>query len=162
MSEPFLAEIKIIGFTFAPRGYALCDGQILPINQNQSLYSLLGTTYGGDGRVTFALPDLRGRTPVHEGNTNRLGNRGGSETVILTAAQIPGHTHRAWASKSDASLEDPDGNIWAANSQGTYYRSGNTHDSMKSTALESVGGNQAHNNTGPNGESHFREGFQTG
>ncbi len=98
MAEPFLGEIRMMGFNFAPRGWAYCDGQILPINQNQSLYSLLGTTYGGDGRVTFALPDLRGRVPVHPndgaaGLQVAQGQRGGAETVILTEAQIPAHAH---------------------------------------------------------------------
>ena len=97
MSEPFLAEIRIVGFTFAPRGWAFCDGQILPINQNQSLYSLLGTTYGGDGRTSFALPDLRGRVPIHTGRYNggfdyTLGEEGGEETHALTEAEIPQHT----------------------------------------------------------------------
>ena len=90
MSEPFLAEIRIVGFNFAPRGWAFTDGQILPINQNQSLYSLLGTTYGGDGRTTFALPDLRSRTPIHEGDGYQLGQKGGAETVTLTAVS---YTH---------------------------------------------------------------------
>ena len=104
MSEPFLAEVKMFGFNFAPRGWALCDGQILPINQNQSLYSLLGTTYGGDGRTSFALPDLRGRSPVHVGSSGigggpvrTLGQRSGTETVALTVAQIPNHQHRLQA-----------------------------------------------------------------
>ena len=89
MSEPFLAEIRIIGFNFAPRGWAFCDGQILPINQNQSLYSLLGTTYGGDGRTSFALPDLRSRVPIHRGSSNgtthKLGTKGGAETITLAS-----------------------------------------------------------------------------
>ena len=100
MSEPFLAEVRIVGFNFAPRGWAFCDGQILPINQNQSLYSLLGTTYGGDGRTSFALPDLRGRTPIHVGRSNgggdhRLGSKSGEETHTLSAAGMPQHTHSA-------------------------------------------------------------------
>ena len=98
MSEPFLAEVKIVSFNFAPRGWAFCDGQILPINQNQSLYSLLGTTYGGDGRTSFALPDLRGRTPIHIGSSNggnhTLGSKGGEEKHALSEAEMPQHTHR--------------------------------------------------------------------
>ena len=98
MSEPFLAEVRLMGFNFAPRGWAFCDGQILPINQNQSLYSLLGTTYGGDGRTSFALPDLRGRTPLHTGNSNggvdhSLGQKSGEETHTLGAVEMPQHTH---------------------------------------------------------------------
>ncbi len=94
MSEPFLAEVRIVGFNFAPRGWAFCDGQILPINQNQSLFALLGTMYGGDGRVTFGLPDLRGRLPVHPGGSiDRPGKRGGAESVPLASNNMPAHTH---------------------------------------------------------------------
>ena len=104
MSEPFLAEIKMVGFNFAPRGFAFCDGQILPINQNQSLYSLLGTTYGGDGRTSFALPDLRGRTPIHVGSSNGvshpLGQKTGEETHTLSTHEIPQHEHEARATSS--------------------------------------------------------------
>ena len=92
-SEPFLAEIKWVGFNFAPRGFAFCDGQELPISQNQSLFSLLGFTYGGDDMTLFALPDMRGRSPIHVGNGIALGERGGSETVTLTTQQMPSHTH---------------------------------------------------------------------
>jgi len=104
MSEPFLAEIMIVGFNFPPRGFAQCDGQILPINQNQSLYSLLGTTYGGDGRTTFALPDLRGRVPVHVGtgggHTATQGERGGEENHPLTVGEMPQHDHGANATNT--------------------------------------------------------------
>ena len=97
MSEPFLAEIKMFGFNFAPRGWALCDGQILPIDQYQSLYSLLGTTYGGDGRTSFGLPDLRGRSPEHVSSTRALGSKAGAENVTLQIGQIPAHQHRVQA-----------------------------------------------------------------
>ncbi|WP_372728696.1 phage tail protein [Nocardioides sp.] len=100
MSEPFLGELRMMSFSFPPRGWALCDGQILPISQNQSLYSLLGTTYGGDGRTTFGLPDLRGRTAVHAGDGLSLGQKLGSEAVTLTADQVPSHTHTVRASAS--------------------------------------------------------------
>lgn len=93
MSEPFLSEIKMVGFNFAPRGWAFCDGQILPINQNQSLYSLLGTTYGGDGRTSFALPDMRGRAPAHKGDYYHLSLKSGAETITLTADEMAAHTH---------------------------------------------------------------------
>ena len=106
MSEPFLAEIRIFGFNFAPRGWALCDGQILPINQNQSLYSLLGTTYGGDGRTTFALPDLRGRVPIHEGPGHTLGQRSGEETHLLNDAELA-HSHGLQASGDGATSGSP-------------------------------------------------------
>lgn len=117
VSEPFLAEVKMVGFTFAPRGWALCDGQLLPISQNQSLYSLLGTTYGGDGRTTFALPDLRGRTPVHSGSGINLGGEGGEESHILTTAEMPQHTHSSSASTAtgnQGSDTSPTNNVLAS------------------------------------------------
>ena len=120
MSEPFLAEVKIVGFNFPPRGWAQCDGQVLPINQNQSLYSLLGTTYGGDGRTSFALPDLRGRVPIHEGQapgqpTNHtLGSKGGEDAHVLTTQEIPAHTHLPLqATNNDGSAQAPGGNVLA-------------------------------------------------
>ena len=111
MSEPFLAEIKMVGFNFAPRGWALCDGQILPINQNQSLYALMGTTYGGDGRTSFGLPDLRGRTPVHKGEGHQLGQKGGAETVTLTTGEIAAHAHAAKASSTSGNNPLPTNNV---------------------------------------------------
>ena len=114
MSEPFLAEIRIVGFNFAPRGWGFCDGQILPINQNQSLYSLLGTTYGGDGRTSFALPDLRGRTPLHVGEGHRLGERSGEETSTLSVSEMPAHKHNARASSSAGNATTPAGHLLGA------------------------------------------------
>lgn len=114
MSEPFLGEIRAFGFTFAPRGWAACDGQLLPINQNQSLYSLLGTTYGGDGRTTFALPDLRGRVPIDAGPTHVQGSTGGSETHVLQVDELPAHTHAWTASTTTADSASPAGNLLAA------------------------------------------------
>src|SRR3954469_25825945 len=93
MAEPFLSEIRIMSFSFAPKGWALCNGQLLPINQNQALFSLLGTTFGGDGRVNFALPDLRARTPIHDGAGHTLGERGGADSHTLTLQEMPTHTH---------------------------------------------------------------------
>ena len=93
MAEPFLSEIRLMSFGFAPKGWALCNGQLLPINQNQALFSLLGTTYGGDGRVNFALPDLRGRVPIHVGDGHTLGERGGEQAHTLSIAELPTHTH---------------------------------------------------------------------
>ena len=100
MAEPFLSEVRIMSFVFAPRGWALCNGQLLPINQNQALFSLLGTTFGGDGRVNFALPDLRGRTPIHVGGAHTLGERGGEQAHTLSIAELPTHTHVAQASST--------------------------------------------------------------
>ena len=115
MSNPFLGQITIVGFNFAPRGYAQCNGQILSINQNQSLFALLGTTYGGDGRSTFGLPELRGRTPIHIGSANgtshALGNKGGEESHTLIDSEMPAHTHRVQASDTDADDNIPTGNI---------------------------------------------------
>ena len=107
MSEPFLAEIRIVGFNFAPRGWGFCDGQILPINQNQSLFSLLGTTYGGDGRTSFGLPGLRGRSPIHVGGGHNLGQKSGEERHTLQTGEIPQHTHVAQASSSSADAPVP-------------------------------------------------------
>ena len=111
MSEPFLSEIRMVGFNFAPRGWAFCDGQILPINQNQSLYSLLGTTYGGDGRTSFGLPDLRGRVPMHMGATSGdfhpLGQKSGEETHTLSVNELPNHSHQAYATNEDATKVSP-------------------------------------------------------
>ena len=116
MSEPFIAEIKIFAGNFAPRGYAFCDGQLLQIAQNTALFSLVGTTYGGDGRVTFGIPDLQGRAPMHPGNgpgltSRRLGNRAGVERVILTEAQMAAHTHSVRGENS-ADTGDPAGAVF--------------------------------------------------
>ncbi len=150
MSEPFLAEIRIVGFNFAPRGWAGCDGQILPINQNQSLYSLLGTTYGGDGRTSFALPDLRSRTPIHKGDSHSLGQKGGVETVTLSAAQMPSHTHNSVQATNNASTSDEIGTgVVLGKAGANAYGSLSTKVGMKAGMVTSAGGSQAHNNTQP-------------
>ncbi len=151
MSEPFLAEIRIVGFNFAPRGWAFCDGQILPINQNQSLYSLLGTTYGGDGRTSFALPDLRSRTPIHKGDGRQLGQKSGAETVTLTAAQIPAHTHAVKASSTPADNNRPTGRVLGAATGGDVYRDPEaaTATALRSGTVTNAGGGQAHENMQP-------------
>src|SRR3977135_3427532 len=102
MAEPFLSEIRIMSFAFAPQGWALCNGQLLPINQNQALFSLLGTTYGGHGRVEFALPDLRGRVPIHMGSGHTLGEKGGEQAHTLSISEIPTHVHIAQATSASA------------------------------------------------------------
>ncbi len=152
MSEPFLAEMRIVGFNFAPRGWAYCDGQILPINQNQSLYSLLGTTYGGDGRTSFALPDLRSRTPIHVGDGHTLGQKGGAETVTLTAAEIAGHTHAAKASSTAANNANPTGRVLAASDPGQdHWRNAEAANmtALRSGTVTNAGGGQGHNNMQP-------------
>ncbi len=150
MSEPFLAEIRIVGFNFAPRGWAFCDGQILPINQNQSLYSLLGTTYGGDGKTSFALPDLRGRTPIHEGDGHTLGQKGGAETVALTAAEIAAHTHTVKASSSPGDNTSPTNNVLAAVATDLYRNpEAATNTALRSGTVTNAGGGQGHDNMQP-------------
>lgn len=151
MSEPFLAEIRMVGFNFAPRGWAFCDGQILPINQNQSLYSLLGTTYGGDGRTSFALPELRGRTPIHTGastgGTNHtLGQGSGQETVTLTVNEIPNHSHAINASNADSDAPVPNNTSLGSFNNG--YNSGDNLIALNN-GIQNNGGGQAHNNMQP-------------
>lgn len=158
MSEPFLAEIKLVGFNFPPRGWAHCDGQILPINQNQSLYSLLGTTYGGDGRTTFALPDLRGRTPVHRGSSSspgstflNLGAKSGRERVQLTTAQIPAHNHRIKIAAATGHAAPQIGDFLATSKNELRY-SDDTESSpatMRAETLANTGSSQSHNNMQP-------------
>ena len=153
MSEPFLAEIMIVGFDFAPRGWAFCDGQILPINQNQSLYSLLGTTYGGDGRTSFGLPDLRGRTPIHAGQANggashSLGSRGGEEARALSVDEMPNHDHQAQASSAEGNSLIPTGNILAKRLSEPYRSPTNLGD-MKAGTIQSVGASEGHDNMQP-------------
>ena len=152
MSEPFLAEIRIVGFNFAPRGWAFCDGQILPINQNQSLYSLLGTVYGGDGRTSFALPDLRGRTPIHVGSSNGTshgqGQKSGEETVTLSAAQMPNHTHAPQGSTTTVDSNDPENRVLGDNAGKPYHVFG-TAKNMAGTVVANAGGGQAHDNMQP-------------
>jgi microcystin-dependent protein len=149
MSEPFLAEIRMVGFNFAPRGWALCDGQILPINQNQALYALLGTTYGGDGRTTFALPDLRGRVPVHLGTGNMLGSRGGEETHTLTVSELPAHRHQLLATNADNDRKNPSNSTWGADAGGTRYGSVPPDTPMAEGSIGSEGGGQSHENMQP-------------
>jgi len=153
MSEPFLAEVRMMGFNFAPRGWAFCDGQILPINQNQSLYSLLGTTYGGDGRTSFALPDLRGRTPIHVGQSNGggdhlLGQKSGEETHTLAANEMPQHNHIVQGSTGNATANNPSGHVFARAPEQTY-AAPQTGVNLRSGSVANVGGGQAHNNMQP-------------
>jgi microcystin-dependent protein len=154
--EPFLAEIIMFAGNFAPRGWALCDGQILPINQNQSLYSLLGTTYGGDGQTSFALPDLRGRAPIHVGSRSgpsyQLGQKGGAERVTLSKSEIPAHTHTGKLSVSSGSGEEanPSGQ-YIASHQGAFKEEPTGANSLRGLVIDDNGGGQPHNNMQPFG-----------
>jgi microcystin-dependent protein len=151
MSEPFLSEIKIMSFGFPPKGWALCDGQLLPINQNQALFSLLGTTYGGDGRVNFGLPNLDGRTPMHMGNGHTLGERGGEQAHTLSISEIPTHVHTANASlETTNNLVDPPANNILASPAVQLYSSTLTNlTSLLPGTIANVGGSQAHLNMQP-------------
>jgi microcystin-dependent protein len=148
MASPFLSEIRIFSFGFAPRGWAQCNGQLLPINQNQALFALLGTTYGGNGQTNFALPDLRSRVPMHTGNGHTLGERSGTETQTLTLSEMPAHAHPITASTDGPSVKPPTNNFWASNTGfAPYASSGN--QSMSNLSISNTGGSQPHNNLSP-------------
>lgn len=149
MSEPFLAEIKITAFNFAPRGWALCNGQLLPINQNQALFSLLGTTYGGDGRVNFALPDFRGRVPIHMSSNFTLGQRGGEVAHTLTLAELPAHTHILSANPNTASATDPALKTLAQPTGTNLTYTNTANATLNASSVTSVGGSQPHENRQP-------------
>ncbi len=150
MAEPFLSEIRLMSFSFAPMGWALCNGQLLPINQNQALFSLLGTTFGGDGRVNFALPDLRGRTPIHVGNGHTLGERGGEQAHFLSIAELPTHTHSWGANSAPATTNMPDNTKVLAQSVGDNAWSSATNlTPMAANSNLNAGGSQAHLNMQP-------------
>jgi microcystin-dependent protein len=149
MAEPFLSEIKIVSFNFPPKGWALCNGQLLPINQNQALFSLLGTTYGGDGRVNFALPNLRGQVPIHVGNGHTLGEKAGSTSVTVNIQQLPNHTH-ALNGTSNNSVNTPANTTVLGKSapQAAYGGPANLV-AMNPQSIGNVGGSQPHNNMMP-------------
>ncbi|MEQ8729919.1 phage tail protein [Roseitalea porphyridii] len=154
MSEPFVGEIRMFACNFAPRGWAFCDGQLLAVSQNDALFSLLGTIYGGDGRTTFGLPDLRGRIPIHAGHgpglsERRLGAKSGAEKVTLTVNQLPSHTHPARASRAIGIEAGPAGNVTAASTAVTLYFSETADSNMRSDAITSIGGSRSHTNLMP-------------
>jgi microcystin-dependent protein len=154
MSDQYLGEIRMFSGNYAPEGWAFCNGQTLQINQNEALYSLLGTTYGGDGKSTFALPDLQGRIPLHMGTnpasgTNYLlAQKAGTETVTLAEAQLPAHTHTVNAQMVAGTTTDPTNNFWATSTV-KQYATGSPNGVMSSAAVTSVGGNQSHDNVMP-------------
>lgn len=153
MSDPFIAEVRIFAGNFPPRGWAFCDGQVLPINQNTALFSLIGTTYGGDGRTTTALPDLQGRAPMHPGRgpgltSRRLGDRAGTTTETLSQLQLPSHKHAISAPEGEANSTTASGNTWGVSEDGDNFR--NSPDiAMSGMALAASGGGSPHNNLQP-------------
>ena len=147
MSTPFLSEIKIVSFNFAPKGWALCNGQLLPINQNQALFSLLGTTYGGDGRVNFALPNLQGRIPEHMGGGFTLGQNGGETAHTLNSSEMPAHTHTPLGNKTNPAVSSSAaGNLWGFDA-GQYINASN--NAMNPAGVGNSGGSQPHDNMSP-------------
>lgn len=156
MAQPYVGEIRMFGGNFAPAGWAFCDGSILPISEYETLFNLIGTTYGGDGQSTFAMPDLRGRLPIHQGSfagsSRVIGETFGTETETLTVNQIPNHSHAPAASSKAGSSSNPVGNVWAANSNTAspqFAPSGTATDVMNTTMLAPAGGSQPHDNMPP-------------
>jgi microcystin-dependent protein len=151
MSEQYAGEIRAFAGNFAPRGWALCDGQLLPISDYAVLFNLIGTRYGGDGQSTFALPDLRGRLPLHQGGGYTLAQSGGAETVTLTSQQYPAqaHTHTVYASNDTADATSPQGNLPAATRDTPVYTQNQVFTPMAAQAIGTYGGNQPHNNFQP-------------
>ncbi len=150
MAEPFLSEIRIMSFGYAPRGWAMCNGQLLPINQNQALFSLLGTTFGGDGRVNFALPDLRGRIPIHVGSGHTLGEKGGEQAHTLSIAELPEHVHVESAANIPATSDAPSSSVTLAQSvQALLYNNPAQLQAMAPDMITNTGGSQAHLNMQP-------------
>ena len=154
MSSPYVGEIRMVGFNFAPQGWMLCTGQVLPISENETLFQLIGTTYGGDGQSTFALPDLRSRVPIHMGQgtglTNRtIGETAGVETVTLTVNSTPNHSHIAQANSNSGNSDNPAGNVWAASSAVQFIAGASANASMNAGVIASTGGSQPHDNMLP-------------
>jgi microcystin-dependent protein len=148
MSEPYIGEIRMFGGNFAPAGWAFCNGQLMPINQNQALFSLLGTTYGGNGQTTFALPNLQGRTPLHVGNGFALGQNGGEDAHTLTVGEMSAHSHPAVGSSNTADQSSPVNNYWAVTGTYTAY-AGNQNEMMAPGVVAPAGGSQPHPNLSP-------------
>ena len=149
MAQPYVGELRLFAGNFAPAGWMFCAGQLLPISENETLFNLIGTTYGGDGQSTFALPDLRGRVPVHQGNGYTLAQTGGSETVTLTVTQVPAHTHALRASTAAGTNSGPGNAVLASTGTVNSYGSGVPDQPMTADALTSQGGSQPHDNMAP-------------
>jgi microcystin-dependent protein len=148
MAEPFVGEIRMFGGTFAPQGWAFCDGSLLPISQNPVLFTLIGTTYGGDGVTTFALPDLRGRIPMHEGGGFIQGESAGSESVTVSTGQLPAHTHSIKGQSADGGQIGPGNGTWAASSL-VQFSPNAPNATMNPASFSSAGGSQPHDNMMP-------------
>lgn len=149
MAQPYVGEIRIFAGNFAPAGWMFCEGQLLPISENETLFQLIGTTYGGDGQETFALPDLRGRLPLHQGNGFVLAESGGAETITLSVNQIPSHNHQLLASTSGGSSNTPVSNVAASPTTINLYIEDATNSNLAAQAIGSVGGSQPHENRQP-------------
>jgi microcystin-dependent protein len=150
MAEPFMSEIRIMSFGYAPRGWALCNGQLLPINQNQALFSLLGTTYGGNGQTNFALPDLRGNVPIHVGNGHTLGEKGGEQAHTVSLSELPTHMHVANATSIPATAGNPANNrLLSQSTLAALYTNASNLTPMDPSSISNVGGSQAHLNMQP-------------
>jgi microcystin-dependent protein len=149
VAQPYVGEIRMFAGNFAPAGWMFCEGQLVPISEYETLFNLIGTTYGGDGQSVFALPDLRGRVPIHEGGGFTLAETGGVETVTLTVAQIPSHTHPMLASANNANQTTPQTTVLATPTVIDLYRVGGANSPMATQAVSSVGGNQPHQNFQP-------------
>ena len=154
MSEPFVGEIRMFAGNFAPRGWAFCDGQLMAVSQNDALFSLLGTIYGGDGRTSFGLPDLRGRIPVHAGqgpglSSRRLGEKGGAEAVTVTVAQLPTHNHTMQISTEIAGRSAPQDNVLGSSTNIDFYTGDAPDQTMSSSVVSPVGGSRSHSNLMP-------------
>jgi microcystin-dependent protein len=148
VAAPFLGELRLFSFHFAPSGWAMCNGQLLPINQNQALFSILGTTYGGNGTTNFALPNLQGRVPMHTSTAYPLGSAGGEDSHQLTTAEIPVHTHQANASTTPANTQKITGNVWATTST-SHYDAGPATTTLNPAAIATTGSGEAHENRPP-------------
>jgi len=149
MAQPYVGEIRIFAGNFAPAGWAFCDGSLQPISENETLFQLIGTTYGGDGQSTFALPDLRGRLPIHQGNGYVLAETGGAESVTLTVQQIPSHTHPMLASTLTGTQNGATGNVLASGSSISLYRIGTPTAPLAPQTIGLTGGSQPHDNMQP-------------
>ena len=147
MSDPFIAEIKIVSFNFPPKGWTFCNGQLLPINQNQALFSLLGTTFGGDGRVNFGLPNLQGRMPVHDGNGFTLGQSGGETSHTVNISELPAHNHVPVGSSATPTLGSPANALWAKGNASVFTSPPN--NAMNPQCIVPAGGSQPHENMSP-------------